>query len=214
MLNTTILHKGKFSSRIIELGINQKKTITPTYFPSISTTATRSPFFSLIQLYTNTSYPRLLVSAYDLHKEKNDNLQSIIKSLEYYQKKNFLFVDSGTFESHWLYDKQWDYAKYSKIIKKIKCDLYTSFDVIPPLDSTDDNILQDIQKYSEQSMALQQNNQCMTIIHGNSFDQLYYIISNLLHSGKHSVLAIPERECGRTLSDKNKNYSQNSYTCK
>lgn len=202
MSSTTILHKGEFSSRIIELGINQKKIITPTYFPSISSAVTRSQLFSLIRLYTDKNYPRLLVSAYDLHKEKDENLQSITKILESFQKRNFLFLDSGTFESHWLYDKQWNYAKYSKMIKKVKCDLFTSFDVIPSLDTTEEDILQDIQKYSEQSMSLQQNNQCMTIIHGNSFEQLCHIISNLLGSGKHPVLAIPERECGRTLSDK------------
>lgn len=202
MIDSKIIHTGEYNTRVLELEINNKKIVTPTYFPSISSAATRLQLSSLIQICVDNNYPRLLVSAYDLDHLDSKKLESVSKTLSNFCKKNILFLDSGTFESYWLYDKEWTFAKYQNLVKNFTSDFFTSFDVMPSLENDDDEIYQTMKKYSVESSALEKNNHCITIGHGNSPDQVCNVVSKIIKENSIKMLAIPERDCGKTLHDK------------
>lgn len=200
MLNIDYVHRGQFESRILQINSEGKKFSTPAYFPSISSAATRLQLIPLIHLCTDNNYPRLLVSAYDLHHNYTQQ-KSIIPTLKNYSKQNFLFVDSGTFEGYWLHDHRWNYSKYAKMTKELSGDFYTSFDEIPSPDSTDNEILSDVSNFVKKSSKLSKNSKCITVVHGNSPSQLINVVSKLSQKHKESlsVISIPERDCGKTL---------------
>lgn len=196
------IHRGMRESRVLEVHFDDKKFATPTYFPSISSAATRIQLSSLIQFCTNKDYPRLLVSAYDLENAKNDR-KSIVKNLREYIKKNILFVDSGTFESYWLNDKKWNFNKYQKIIKELSGDIYTSFDEIPKPDDDVTKISSNVKNFIKKSAGISKESQCALVMHGNTSSQLIKIIEdNAKKENEPSMYAIPERDCGKTIKDK------------
>jgi len=203
MLNIDYIHRGKYESRILRIFNEHKKFSTPTYFPSISSTATRLQLRPLIHLCADNNYPRLLVSAYDLH---HDYLQqkSLISTLKSYSKKNFLFLDSGTFESYWLHDEDWSYSKYANMIKQLSGDFYTSFDEIPYPDSTQTEILNGVSDFAKKSSKLSSDSNCITVAHGNSPSQLISVVAKLAQKHKESLslISVPERDCGKTLESK------------
>jgi len=200
LLNIDYVHRGQFESRILQINSEGRKFSTPAYFPSISSAATRLQLIPLIHLCTDNNYPRLLVSAYDLHHNYAQQ-KSIIPTLKNYSKQNFLFVDSGTFEGYWLHDNRWNYSKYAKMTKQLSGDFYTSFDEIPSPDSTDNEILSDVSNFAKKSSKLSKNSKCITVAHGNSPSQLISVVTKLAQKHKESlsVISIPERDCGKTL---------------
>ena len=202
MRKVDYIHRGKNESRILQIKSENKKFTTPAYFPSISTVATRTSLPSLIQLCTGKSYPRLLVSAYDLYHDLND--KKIISMLKSYSKDNFLFVDSGTFESYWLHDKNWSYQKYRKIIKEFSGDIYASYDTIPNPDDDASKIISQVCQFTKKSTKISKSSHCALIIHGNTPQQLIKVVESISKSNSNLsyTIAVPERECGKTLSDK------------
>lgn len=196
------IHRGKRESRVLEIHFEDKKFTTPAYFPSISSAATRIQMSSLIQFCTSKDYPRLLVSAYDLHNMQNGK-KSIIKILKEYTKKNILFVDSGTFESYWLNDKKWTFNKYEKAIKEISGDIYTSFDEIPKPDDNLIKISSKVKNFMKNSSNISKQSQCAAVLHGNTPSQLIKVAEdNTKQKTEPSMYAIPERDCGKTIKDK------------
>ena len=196
-------HRGKYDSRVLQIGIKNKKFATPAYFPAVSSVAIRLQLESLIQTCTNNNYPRLLVSAYDIFNNRKQQ-KSIISTLKTYSKNNFLFLDSGTFESYWLNDKHWNYNQYTKIIKKISADFYTSFDEIPSPDSSIDEIFPKVSNFAKKSSKLDPTSSCLTVVHGNSPSQLIKVIKKLAQKHREylPMISIPERDCGKTLETK------------
>lgn len=203
MKDIEYVHRGKNESRILQIYYRDKTITTPTYFPSISSAATRMQLSSLIKLCTSKNYPRLLISAYDLY-EANNERKSIISLLKSYTKNNFLFVDSGTFESYWLNDKKWNYSKYSKIIKELSGDFYTSFDEIPNPDENVTKIISKVKEYTKKSANISKSSNCATVIHGNIPSQLIKVVEEISKSNSDhlSMIAVPERDCGKTIQDK------------
>lgn len=203
MLNIDYIHRGKFESRILQITSERKKFSTPTYFPSISSAATRLQLDQLIQLCTDNNYPRLLISSYDLYYNYAQQ-KSIIPTLKFFSKQNFLFLDSGVFEGYWLHDEQWEYSQYAEMIKQLSGDFYASFDKIPTPDSTDNEILTDVSDFAKESSKLSKTSKCITVAHGNSPSQLITVVSKLAQKHKESlsVISIPERDCGKTLEAK------------
>ena len=196
------IYRGKYESRILQIERENKKFTTPAYFPSISSAATRIPMLPLIQLCTSKNYPRLLISAYDLHNIKNEK-KSIIPILERYAKINFLFIDSGTFESYWLDDPKWKYSHYENIIQKISGDFYTSFDEIPNPSDNLKTIFTKVSDYARKSEKLSGTGHCSVVAHGNSPLQLIQVVEELAKNKQSlSMISVPERDCGKTIQDK------------
>lgn len=202
MKKINYIHRGKKESRVLEIHFEDKKFTTPTYFPSISTAATRIQMSSLIQFCTSKNYPRLLVSAYDLYNIK-DGKKLMMKILKDYAKNNMLLVDSGTFESYWLNDKTWTFDKYKKIIKEISGDIYTSYDEIPKPDDNLTKISSQVKKFAKDSSNISKHSHCATVVHGNTPSQLIKVVEdNAKKEEEPSMYAIPERDCGKTIKDK------------
>ncbi|HXG74088.1 MAG TPA: hypothetical protein VNK44_04660 [Candidatus Nitrosotenuis sp.] len=205
MLDAKILHNGSYNSRVLQIEIDQKQLVTPTYFPSISSVATRLPMEPLIQSIVRSGYPRLLVSAYDLASLSRHNYNRISKMLTRFSKENnFLLTDSGSFESYWFQDKRWNFKKYSTIINKTKSDFFTSFDDIPDSHADYSDILRLTHQNAKKSSKLMNDNHCITICHGQSPEQLQTLVKKLTANNAElcRVIAIPERSCGKTLQDK------------
>ena len=202
MENVNYIHKGKNESRVLEINFVDKKFSTPTYFPSISSAVTRIPISWLIRFCVNENYPKLLVSAYDLDDIKNEQ-NSIMKILKNYAKKNILFVDSGTFESYWLKDKEWTFDKYNKIITKISGDIYTSFDKLPkPYDNLK-TISSNINSFMKKSSIISKKSHCAMVLHGNIPSQIINAAkNNVFDNANPLIYTIPERDCGKTIKDK------------
>jgi len=205
MINTKILYEGAYKSRVLQIEVNQKKLVTPTYFPSISSVAIRLPLEPLIQSIIRSGYPRLLISAYDLSNLSKENNNRISKTLTKFSKeKNFLLIDSGSFESYWFHDKKWNFKKYKLTINRTKSDFFTSFDNIPDSHSDYTDILKSTYLNTKKSSKLIENNHCITVCHGQSPEQLHALIKKLSANDNElcRVIAIPERSCGKTLRDK------------
>lgn len=202
MKNVDYIYRGKNESRILQVKSENKKFTTPTYFPSISTAATRMPLSPLIQFCASKNYPRLLVSAYDLYHASN--AKKIISVLKNYSKDNFLFVDSGTFESYWLHDKNWSYEKYSKVIKEFSGDIYASYDAIPNPGDDASKIISQVCQFTKKSTKISKSGHCALVVHGNTPQQLIKVVENVSknNSSLSYTVAVPERDCGKTLSDK------------
>src|SRR3990170_4321846 len=91
-------------SRVIELVINGKTLVTPTYFPAISSFGIKHSFRSLVSLFLYYKFPRVLISAYDWHFLPSKTRNEISPDIEKYRLDSFVFMDSGIFESYWKTD--------------------------------------------------------------------------------------------------------------
>lgn len=206
MSNSVLLNKGSFMSRLAQVHVGEKKLITPNYFPSISSVAIRLPLEPLLRTIIKSGYPRLLVSCYDLAHLSNETYKRVSVQLSKFQSENnFLFLDSGSFESYWLRDKKWNFNNYRTLITKTPSDLYTSFDNIPNShDDYKDIVSKTYHNLEKSNRLAKKNNNCITICHGNTPEQISSLVKKLV-SDKSTFarfIAIPERNCGKTVFDK------------
>ena len=190
--------KNKFN-RILDLDFGNKVLTTPTYFPAISSVEKNKHFTDLARLIIKTSYPQMLISSYDYHYYFNSKLASSINN---YNKKCFLFVDSGGYESFWNNSKKWNYQLYEKTIKKIKSDFHTSYDeendVNKKLEKTFDNIID--------GGSLVPSSQYIPIFHAKNSKLLLKLIKVFLaeYPFAISLLAVREKELGSTILERAK----------
>ena len=205
-LNTTIISKGDKSARLCQISFGKKLLSTPTYFPAISGAKSRFPFNQLFAFLASREFPRILISSYDFSKlegEEKKNIVSLISS--YTDKGNFLFLDSGGYESFWLRDLTWKFDKYRETVSEINSDFYTSYDYSP---NTIDNVTQfeDAVLSIKKSKGLSKKSKFIPIIHGET---PINVVNNLekflkLKEDPNQILAIPERDCGILLSQRAK----------
>lgn len=199
---TSVIHRGKNNSKIRQITVNDKKLITPTYFPSISGLETRSDADKLIREIIAEHYPRLLVSCYDLDKFPDETKRDIINRLNNFSDDGgFLMLDSGEFERYHL-KSTWCFDEYQNTIKKVKSDFYFSFDKIPNLETPYEEILETTIHYFPLSSALSKNNHCITVLHGVGVENIQmlteYMITNYADL---NFIAITDKECGKTLQE-------------
>lgn len=206
MKQCKIIHESVGLSRVTEIVISGKKLLTPSYFPSISSYGVRFSMSDMLYLLKFHKYPRLLLSAYDLHNSEpreKTKLTSIIKG---YREKGFLFMDSGLYESSWRKDPNWDISSYKNLLSQMQFDLYTSFDVLPETkkketerefrDKTLKNILE--------SSVFQNGNLFIAIMHGKSPAALVSLVRELVerHPNLCGAIAIAERDCGYNILER------------
>ncbi len=196
--------KRNQNTRLLTLEFKEKILHTPTYFPAISSTDSKFPIPRLLKFFIRSSYPQLLISAYDYYHYLK--LESKLKSgLTRYSKKHFLFIDSGGYEKYWTGDKKWTFDLYKKIIPKIKSDFYTSFDG------------EFVQKKKNKFYDVIINNglihptsQYLPIFHAPEPKLLLKTISRFLERYPYAInlIAIRELECGITTSERAKTIFQ------
>ena len=199
----TSVYMGTGYSRVHQILVNGKNLVLPTYFPAISSAETRYMLEPLLQTILTTNYPRILISAYDLHHLIPSRHKHVSKIISDYSKKNFIFLDSGTFESYWLSDHRWTFSKYKIQIKNVNSDFYTSFDSVPTIDKNYDEIEKETVSNIKKSKNLGKSNVCIGVCHGQTPSQLIKLIKKIINSNfQPQMLAIPERDCGKTIADK------------
>jgi hypothetical protein len=192
---------GQFS-RVIEVLINGKSLLTPTYFPAVSSYGMRYPIQSLIYLLTARLYPRLLISAYDyyhLDDSKKDGLSRRLR--EYSTKGSFVFFDSGIYESYWKSDPKWTYDLYKATISLIESDFYSSFDVLPVSNCSTVQFREKAFKSILASSKLSEKSAFVPIMHGLSPDELMSTVKGFVRKYPHlcDFVAVPERDCGNSI---------------
>jgi len=204
MLETSILHTGSYGGRCLTVKINEKVLATPTYFPSISSAATRMQLIPLIRECMSSGYPRLLISAYDIFNDKEESKKLIQALNDFLKKGNILFLDSGTFEKYWLQNYTWSYSNYESVIKQTTSDFYASFDEIPSPSDDNESLFKKLLPYVKKSVKLEKNNHCITICQGLTPKQLTNLTSKICNQTEEfsQMIAIPERYCGKTLKER------------
>jgi queuine/archaeosine tRNA-ribosyltransferase len=204
--NTTIVSVAENSARLCQLSFGKKVLSTPTYFPAISGAKSRIPFDQLFVFLANSEFPRILISSYDFSKLDKKAKKIIVSSISSYSDKgNFLFLDSGGYESFWLRDLTWNFDLYKEAVLKIDSDFYTSYDYSP---NTPDNVtdFKDAVLLINKSKDLSKNSQFIPVVHGESPKN---VVNNLekflrLKENPNQMVAIPERDCGVLLSQRAK----------
>ena len=204
-INTTIIAKGDNSARLCQILHAGKVLSTPTYFPAISSAKSRFPFYDLLVFLAAHEYPRILISSYDLSKLGGDEKEETEKLLtSYIENGNFLFLDSGGYESYWLRDLKWSFDLYRAVVERINFDFYTSYDYL--FDGKENDAVKGSAFWIEESKKIARNKVFIPIIHGNASQNILNAIENFLNSYEDpkQIVAIPERDCGVLLSERAK----------
>jgi len=192
---------GQFS-RVIEVVINGKSLLTPTYFPAVSSYGVRFPIHSLIYLLTAYSYPRLLISAYDFYYLDDYEKEKLSGHVQEYSKKgSFVFFDSGIYESFWKADPEWTYDLYKATVSQIESDFYCSFDVLPSPNRKTAHFRKKAFKKILESSKLSDISAFVPIMHGLTPDELISAVKSFARKYPDlcSFVAIPERDCGNSI---------------
>ncbi|MDA7940392.1 MAG: hypothetical protein MPI95_07625 [Nitrosopumilus sp.] len=186
--------RGKYEARQLAITVNGKKFHTPAYLPSISSIFARITPGPLIDAVAQIGYPSLLVSAYDVyHASDRDRLLGLLND---YRRKGLLFLDSGGFEAHWRRDGSWGFDQYEEMVNTVPADMYASFDKVGDAAISINS--------ADLSRGLRPEAACVSICHGDSPQKLVesaYEIAKR-YQGSHPFIAVPDKECGTTLTEK------------
>jgi queuine/archaeosine tRNA-ribosyltransferase len=188
--------------------MNGKLLVTPTFFPAISSYGIKFPFGNLVYLLANYSYPRALVSAYDLSRAEKSERKKLLKIISTFKNKGFFFLDSGVYESFWKGDSKWSFDSYKNLASQVECDFYSSFDFLPvesgkKIDKefekrTFDNILA--------SRGFSKKGALVPILHGSNPNHLISVLTKFVKTRPNlcKIIAIAERDCGMNVLEKTK----------
>lgn len=203
MLENEILFESPKLARVLKITRGKKQLSTPTYFPAISAAKLDLPIDHLIDLLVASSYPRILVSVYDISAREPRHRNKMISRIADYSKRgSFVFLDSGIFESFWRRDDKWDYDAYSKWVPKIESDFYFSFDIIPSVDTTRRAFVSSTVRRVHDSSSISKKSECVAILHGIGSEQLITVVKEFLNSYPQlcGMVAVTEKDCGKSLS--------------
>jgi queuine/archaeosine tRNA-ribosyltransferase len=203
VISTDVLWQSG-TSRVLKISKGHKQLTTPAYFPAISGVYGKFRVDQLVTLVVSSRYPRILFSAYDIYKMSPAKRKSIVAEVsEYFRNGSFVMLDSGIFERYWKRDAGWDFRKYAKSINKIDSDFYFSFDQLPQEAASTERFVKQTIRRIESSAAISESSQLIPIVHGPTPKQLLQIFGGLqkfLTSAP--IIAIRERDCGSTISQR------------
>ena len=207
---TDIMYKSDGKSRITATSIDSKSLVTPTYFPAISSFGVKHRVDSLFNLLVEYSYPRLLISAYDIHSMENSKKRDLSNRIKEYMKQSFVFIDSGRFESWWYKDSEWSFELYRKTVESMEYDFYTSLDVFPSFETRSKGYINTVVNSIESSRTISSSPGFIAVFHGSTPIELVSTIEKSLEKVKDlpGIIAIPERDCGINIVDKAKTISK------
>lgn len=180
-----------------------KSLQSPFFFPSISSIQAEYAVYDYFQLIRKTSYPALLISAYDLyHHEKRANFVKEISALS--QNSFFVLMDSGHYEASWRADKTWTFNKFQEILKDADMDLCFSFDVYYNGKKKIPEHVKEIIEYTAMTGGKQKSGITIPIIHGTS-QNLPSVVSKVVEGINPEIIGITERELGYSLLERASN---------
>jgi len=200
-----IIHESKELSRVTEVSINRKMLVTPTYFPAVSSYGVKYSFHALVSLLIAYSYPRLLLSTYDLHFLKDEEKKRLLQDIsEYWKKGCFVFLDSGVYESSWKVNLDWTYDLYKASISQVDFDFYSNFDVLPYPKNKSEKFVDKTFQSILASYSLSNGLGFVPILHGLNPDQLVSVVAKFVKIHPHlcDIIAVAERDCGKGLVEK------------
>lgn len=210
MLKVEKVYDSEKRERVLLLNAKGKKIITPTYFPAISRAEHGSSFVELLKLIMVSSYPRVLLSAYDYESIPREHKKRIIGEISNYLRTGgFMLVDSGGFESYWMNDNKWSFQKYSTSIRKMDFDLFFSYDILQTKHSSKDLARKQAVNVTK-SARLRKKEFCIPIFHEDGPKRLMPLILEFAHKYPEfsKMIAIPERECGGSMLERASSISQ------
>jgi queuine/archaeosine tRNA-ribosyltransferase len=205
MSSSNVIFESKPFSRVTEVSISEKKLVTPTYFPAVSSYGIRYRFHALVRLITAYSYPRLLISAYDFHLLDDEKKKELSREIsEYWKKGGFVFLDSGIYESFWKADAKWTFNLYETSVSQIDFDFYCSFDVLPDAKTQTMQFARDTFDSILACSNLSNKPGFVPILHGVSPNKLVSLITSFVKKFPHlcDFIAVPERDCGYDIVQK------------
>jgi queuine/archaeosine tRNA-ribosyltransferase len=206
MMQVEPVHQSKELSRVLRISTKGKQLTTPTYFPAVSGAEFGTRSHELISLVMNSSYPRLLISAYDYSKIGGKDKKKLIgESSHYLRNGGFIMLDSGVFESYWKDDNSWSFKTYQRVIPTIESDFYFAYDILPERSNkSDTEYFKSVTSHARRSASLRRNDVCTPILHGANPKKLLALVRQFIHEYPQlcSFMAIPERECGNNLSER------------
>ena len=206
MISIQKLYSTNKNARVLRLSNTDKKLLTPTYFPALSSVEVSiEDIGTLINLIMSSSYPRILISSYDIFKMK----PSLLKKTEgeicnYIRSHGFVMLDSGIFESYWKENNSWKFKNYAKIVQKINSDFYFSFDALPLCYPSEQEYIRSVLRYFNRSVSLNEKGCCIPIIHGVNPQRLISLVQKFINDCPDygNVIAVPERDCGNTFVER------------
>ncbi len=205
MISLRRLYQSSRSARVVELARNGKRLLTPTYFPAVSGAKLRFPVKQLIEFLVEKSYPRIMVSSYDLFKMNTRDREELAQRLANYSRRgSFVFLDSGIFESFWIGDSTWGFENYKTIVPQVASDFYSSFDVLPEPTQSENQFVASTEQRILLSESVSKNSEYVPIVHGTKPHQMISTVKALLgsHPSISKMIAVSERDCGVSLSER------------
>ena len=201
-------HVGSNNSRVCTINFNEKKLLTPFYFPSITSAETRSDITQTIDFIIKRNYPGILVSCYDLFQLEQDGIMVDKQINKYHLDGGIVLLDSGEFEN-FHFKGNWKFESYEKILNQTKADFFTSFDKTTVFEDTQKEIDEFSDKYIPKSEKCSKEKKFIAICHGIDEASMCNSIQKMLNDNNQiQIIAIPERECGRTIIDQCKTISK------
>lgn len=159
-------------------------------------------------MLANYSYPRILVSAYDLFHVKESERRRLLKILNTFRNNGFFFLDSGVYESSWKGDSTWSLDSYKTLASQVECDFYSSFDFLPIENSK--KIDKEFKKRTFNNIlasgGVSKKGVFVPILHGSNPNQLVSVLAEFVkrHPDLFGIIAIAERDCGISILEKAK----------
>jgi len=205
MISLRRLYQSPKSAKVVELVRNGKKLVTPTYFPAVSGAKLSLPVRQLVEFLVERSYPRILVSSYDLFKMNARDREELGRELADYSRSGLLvFLDSGIFESFWRGDSTWDFEGYKTIVTRVASDFYTSFDVLPEPSQSESQFVASTEQRILLSESVSRSSEYIPIVHGTKPYQMISTVKAILnsHPSISRMIAVSERDCGVSLSER------------
>lgn len=206
MTRHEVIHESARLSRVVEVTLKDRKLLTPSYFPSISSYGVKFSMNDLLYLLNFHKYPRLLLSAYDLYNSEPREKARLMSTIKDYRQQGFLLMDSGLYESSWRKDPNWNITSYKSLLSQTQFDLYTSFDVLPDPKKRETQAEFDDRTFKNvlESSVLQNDNLLIAILHGSSPAALISIVEELVekHPNLCGAVAVAERDCGYSVLER------------
>jgi len=206
MIAEVLVKRGNYS-RVRRLTVGKKEVLTPAFFPAISSTDVRYSCDGLAALISTYSFPRMLVSAYDLYHPGIHKPDKLLEQVNrYFESGGVLMIDSGGFESEWKNDAGWVIDLYQETLAEVRSDFLFGFDAIPSSksESVDAKAFELALKDTLVSQRAKLSGEFIPILHGKTPTQLLSFVEYFVnqHSDMSNIIAIAERDCGRGLREK------------
>lgn len=170
----------------------------PCFFPSISSMRAQLNPLSYLRILKASTYPWLLISAYDLYHSK-DNRKEMESLLRHALINKKILIDSGYYESSWKEDNDWTKDKYWNVLDSCDFSFAFSYDKNNHSKvSTEDDIVEEVINQWVKDTDAIKSGSIIPIIHSrqNKFPNILKKIAQKINP---VMLAVPERELGNGI---------------